>query len=95
MDNEMVEFLIRTADTVAIRENEYKEKKLELDLLKAKYVLLNDWESILGKKKPTVAEKESYIKIETEELQREVNELKVKRDYCRKILEIHMMAQQY
>lgn len=94
MDNRIVEFLIRTADKVAIREKEYKDAKQELDLLKAKYTLLNDWENILGKKKPTVSEKESYIKIETEEQERKVNELKVRRDYCRKVYEIHILAQQ-
>lgn len=92
LENEIVEHLIRTADKVAIREKEYKEAKLELDLLKAKYQLHNDWEKLLGKKKPTVSEKEAYIKVETEELQRQVNELKVKRDYCRKVFEIHMLA---
>ena len=91
-ENDVVEHLIRTADTVAIREMEYKEAKLELDLLKARYQLHNEWEKLLGKKKPTVSEKEAYIKVETEELQRRVNELKIKRDYCRKVFEIHMLA---
>ena len=95
MDNETVEFLIKTANTVAIREQEYKDAKLELDLLKAQYQLLNDWETVLGKKKPTVSEKEAYIKVETEQLQRKVDELKIKRDYCRNVLEIHKMAQKY
>ena len=76
MDNEIVEHLIRTADKVAIREAEYKEEKLKLDLLKAEYNLNNDWEQLLGKKKPTVAEKEAFIKKGTEEQQRKVNELK-------------------
>lgn len=88
--NELMEHLIKTADKVAIREKEYQEEKQNLELLKAQYVLKNDWENILGKKKPTVAEKESYIKIETEEQERKVNELKVLRDYCRRIFEINM-----
>ena len=95
MENEIVEHLIKTADTVAIREKEYKDAKQDLELLKARYILLNDWENLIGKKKPTVQEKDSYIKMETEELERKVNELKIKRDYCRKILEINMMAQKY
>lgn len=92
LENDTVEFLIKTANTVAKREQEYKEAKLELDLLKARYQLHNDWEKLLGKKKPTVSEKEAYVKVETEELQRQVNELKVKRDYCRRVFEIHMLA---
>ena len=92
MDNEIVEFLIKTANTVAVREKEYKDAKLEFDLLKSKYQLLNDWEKLLDKKKPTVSEKEAYVKVETEELQRKVNELKIKRDYCRRVFEIHILA---
>ena len=92
LEKEIVEHLIRTADKVAIREAEYKEEKLKLDLLKAEYNLNNDWEMLLGKKKPTVAEKEAFIKKGTEEQQRKVNELKVKRDYCRRVFEIHMLA---
>ena len=95
MDNEIVEFLIKTANTVAIRENEYKEKKVELDLAKADMNLNTDWEKALKKAKPTVNEKESYIKLQTADLQREVNELKIKRDYCRRVFEIHMLAQKY
>ena len=95
MDNEIVEFLIKTANTVAIRENKYKEKKVELDLAKADMNLNTDWEKALQKDKPTVNEKESYIKLQTADLQREVNELKIKRDYCRRVFEIHMLAQKY
>lgn len=95
MDNEIVEFLIKTANTVAIRENKYKEKKVELDLAKADMNLNTDWEKALQKAKPTVAEKESYVKLQTADLQREVNELKIKRDYCRRVFEIHMLAQKY
>ena len=91
----MVEFLIKTANTVAIREQEYKDKKLELDLAKADMSLNTNWEEALQKAKPTVAEKESYVKLQTGDLKREVDELKVKRDYCRRVFEIHMLAQQY
>ena len=93
LDNDIVEHLIKTADTVAIREVEYKNAKQELEILKAKYILLNDWENLIGKKKPTVQEKDSYIKVQLEEKEREVNELRIKRDYCRRIFEIHMLAQ--
>lgn len=93
LDNDIVEHLIKTADTVAIREVEYKNAKQELEILKAKYILLNDWENLIGKKKPTVQEKDSYIKVQLEEKEREVNELRIKRDYCRRIFEINMLAQ--
>ena len=46
LENEIVEHLIRTADKVAIREAEYKEEKLKLDLLKAEYNLNNDKKEI-------------------------------------------------
>lgn len=92
LDNKIVEHLIRTADKVAIREAEYKEAKLHLDILKAEYNLKNDWELLLDKKKPTVDEKKAYVKVALEEKQREVNTLKIRRDYCRRVFEIHMLA---
>lgn len=95
MEQDIVEHLIRTADTVAIREMEYRNAKLELEVLKAQYIMQNDWEKIIGKNRPTVQEKEAYIKIQLEERERRVNELKVKRDYCRRIFEINMNAQLY
>ena len=95
LDNDIVEHLIRTADKVALKEKEYLAAKQDLELLKAKYILTNDWESLLGKSKPTQKEKDAYIEVETEELKRKVNDLKLQSEYCKRVFEIHMMANRY
>ena len=91
LDQEITEFLIKTANNVAMAESRYSKAKYELELQKAGHILENDWEKLLGKKKPTVLEKEAFILRDTEEEQREVMDLKVQRDYCRRIFEISML----
>ena len=85
----MEEKLLKLAEEVKVVEEELANKKLDLELLKAKYNLLNDWENIFGKKKVTVAEKEAFIKDATETLEREVNELRIRKDYLKRVYEIH------
>lgn len=93
--NEIIEHLIRTADKVAIREKKYLVAKNNLEVLKAKYILENDWEGILGKPKPTQKEKDAYVTVQLEEKVNELNDLKLQAEYCRRIFEIHFMAQKY
>lgn len=95
MENRIVEHLIRCAEKVAIKEKEYRTAKQDYELLKAQYILCNNWEKILGKKKPTVAEKEAYIELETEVQRRRVNELRLEVEYCKRIYEINIMSQKY
>ena len=85
----MEEKLLKLAEEVKVVEEELANKKLDLELLRAKYSLLNDWENIFGKKKVTVAEKEAFIKDATETLEREVNELRIRKDYLKRVYEIH------
>ena len=92
LEQEYVEHLIKTANNIAITEKEYLKEKRNLEYLKAEYVLLNDWESIIGKKKPTVSEKEAYITRELDEQIRKVDDLKLQVDYCRRMFEINLMA---
>lgn len=92
LEQEFVEHLIKTANNIAIKEKEYLTEKRNLELLKAKYILVNNWEKVLGKPKPTQKEKDAYIEIETEELKRKVDDLKLQVDYCKRMYEINKMA---
>ena len=95
MNQEQTELLIKLAANVGKSEQMYAKAKLDFELQKAKQNLDNDWEQLLGIKKPTVAQKEAYILQATEDKKREVIDLKVKRDYCRRIFEINMKADEY
>ena len=95
MENEIVEHLIKTAEKVALSEKRYLAAKHELDLLKAQYILKNDWEQVLGVKKPTQKQKDAFVEIAVEEKVNEVNDLKLQLDYCKRIYEINILSQKY
>ena len=95
MNQEQTEHLLKLATNVGKSEERYAKAKYELELLKAKHILKNDWEALIGKKKPTVAEKDAFILQATEEKNREVIRLKVQRDYCRRVFDINMNSNEY
>lgn len=92
LDNDTVEFLIKTANTVAKKEQKYLVARNNLEMLKASYVLKNDWEKVLDKPKPTQKEKDAFMQVELEEKINAVNKLKVEADYQKRVFEIHMLA---
>ena len=91
LDQETTEFLIKTANGVAKAEEKYAIAKSELKIEEAKLFCFADWENLLGKSKPTQKEKEYAVALMTEEKRAEVIDLKVKRDYCRRIFEINFL----
>ena len=95
MEKATFELLQKLAKETCETEQAYLTAKHELDILKAQFVLKNDWEEVLGKSRPTVAEKEAYIALSTEEKEREVNQLKVELDYSKKLLELSILEQKY
>ena len=95
MDQQTTEHLIKMSEKVARTEKKYVSAKLDLEIMKAQYILMNDWENLLGKAKPTQKEKDAFVLIETEEKQREVNDLKLQVDYCKRCHEIQLMKQKY
>ena len=95
MEQEMAEHLIKCSEKVARTEAKYLSAKEDLEILKANYVLENDWEKLLGKSKPTQKEKDSYVLRETEAKKREVDDLKIQVDYCRRIFDIQMAKVKY
>ena len=92
MEQEYVEHLIKTANNIAVKEKEYLTEKRNLEILKAKYILVNDWEKLLGKSKVTQKEKDAYVEVETEELRRKVDDLKLQVEYCKRMYEINLLA---
>ena len=90
---EILEHLIKCAEKVARSESEYLTAKHNLEILKAQFILKNDWPEVLGKAKPTQKEKDAFIVIAVEEQQNLVNELKLKADYCRRVYELNVLRQ--
>ena len=91
LDQEITEFLIKTANNVAKSEERYLLAKQELEMEKAKLTCFADWEKLLGKSKPTQKEKDSAVVMMTEDKKREVDDLLCKLNYCKKIFEINML----
>lgn len=91
LDQEITEFLIKTANGVAKAEEKYALAKAELKVEEAKLFCFADYEKLLGKAKPTQKEKESAVAMLVADKRKEVIDLKVKRDYCRRIFEINML----
>lgn len=89
VEKSMAEKLLKLNVELSQAEKEYVDKKLDLELLKAQYALKNDWEKVFDKKKVTVSEKEAYIKDATEIQEREINELRCRKDYLKRVYEIH------
>lgn len=73
-------------------DEKYFEEKQKFDVLKAQYILENDWEKVLKKSRPTVGEKEAYIKISTQEFEKKVKGLKRELEYLENLLEISKNA---
>lgn len=73
----------------------FQVAKTNLEVLKANYELENDWESLLGVKKPTVAQKNAYITIQLQDKTNKVEALKRRVEYLSKLLEIRMMEVKY
>lgn len=87
--------LVKYAEKVKSCDEEYLVAKNNLEMLKASYVLKNDWEMVLGKSKPTQKEKDAYMQVELEEKINQVNRLRVEAEYQKRLFEINVLAQKY
>lgn len=92
MNEEVQEGLVNLAKNIAEVERELYKKKLELDLLKADYILLNDWEKLTGKAKPTQKDKDSYVEKGTADRRREIDNLTVTLSYMKRLYEVNLLA---
>lgn len=64
------EELLQLNDDIEVLEDEYVDMKLEFEIKKAKLLLETDFATAIGKAKPTVAEKDAYVKLQTVEDER-------------------------
>ncbi len=87
----MIEKATQLAQKVQEKDGKYLSLKMEFEKVKAEYCLITNWEEILNKSRPTVAEKEAYIKLHTMELEKQVNEAKLEKDYARRLYEIGLL----
>ena len=76
---------------------DYSVKKLLYKEKEAKLLLETDFEEVLGKKRPTVAEKEAYVFLQLEELKKEYDDCyyeleEAKRDYEIKKMELKVQG---
>lgn len=66
----MKDELLELNDKIEILEKEYIDMKIEYETKKANLLLNTDFASAIGKAKPTVAEKDAYVKLQTVEDER-------------------------
>ena len=91
----LVEELHNLNDSIFDLSITYSVKKIEYKKAEANLLLNTDFEEVLGKKRPTVGEKEAYIFQELEELKKELDDCyyeleAVKRGYEIKKMEAKM-----
>ena len=81
-----IEELKTINDKLVDAQLDYSAKKLLYKEAEAHLLLETDFEEVLGKKRPTVAEKDSYVLLQLKEAKHEVNHAlalveKLKREY--------------
>lgn len=69
--------LLMFNDVLEEMEQEYVDMKLEYEMKKADLLLNTDFGTAIGKAKPTVAEKDAYVKLQTIEDERAYRQLGV------------------
>ena len=91
MDIKKLENLLDLETQITEKEELYDNTKIELETLEADYILLNDWESLLGKAKPTQKEKDSYITKETDLRKRNLKRLERELKHLKRMYDIYMV----
>ena len=84
----MKEELLQLNDDIEVLEDEYVDMKLEYELKKSKMLLETDFATAIGKAKPTVAEKDAYVKLQTVEDERAYKKVGVTIGAMKRKLEI-------
>ena len=90
MDSQKLENLLKIESQITELEQEYDNQKISLETLEADYILKNDWESVLGKTKPTQKEKDNYVVQQTEILKRNLKKLERELKHSKRIFDIYM-----
>lgn len=84
----MREELLELDKEIEVAESEYVDMKLEFELKKANLLLNTDFASAIGKAKPTVAEKDAWVKRQIIEDERAYKQLRVTIDSLKRKLDI-------
>ena len=84
----LVEELHNLNDSIFDLSITYSVKKIEYKKEEAKLMLETDFEEVLGKKRPTVGEKEAYIFLQLEELKKELDDCYYELEAARRGYEI-------
>ena len=90
MDSQKLENLLKIESQITELEQEYDNQKISLETLESDYILKNDWESVLGKAKPTQKEKDNYVVQQTEMLKRNLKKLERELKHSKRIFDIYM-----
>lgn len=69
---------------------EYVDSKLDLEKHKAELWLNTDWINVLGKAKPTIKDKEEWIKLETISEERNVRHLEIDLNNAKRVYNVKM-----
>ncbi len=91
----LIEELHNLNDSIVDLTIEYYIKKMELKKKEAKLLLHTDFEEVLGKKRPTVAEKDAWVLLQTTELKDAVVEAQAQLDSVKRGYEIKKMEAKY
>lgn len=84
----MREELLELDREIEVAESEYVDMKLEYEIKKANLLLNTDFASAIGKAKPTVAEKDAWVKRQIIEDERVYKQLRVTIDSLKRKLDI-------
>jgi hypothetical protein len=90
MDNEKLQNLLNIETQISDLEEQYDNEKIGLETLEADYILKNDWESVLGKPKPTQKEKDNYVVQQTEIRKRNLKKLERELKHMKRLYDIYM-----
>lgn len=90
MDSQKLENLLNIENKITELEKEFDNEKISLETLEADYILKNDWETVLGKAKPTQKEKDNYVVQQTELKKRNLKKLERELKHMKRIFDIYM-----
>lgn len=90
MEEAKLQNLLNIETQISELEEKYDNEKIALETLEADYILKNDWESVLGKAKPTQKEKDNYVVQQTELKKRNLKKLERELKHMKRIFDIYM-----
>lgn len=90
MEEAKLQNLLNIETQISELEEKFDNEKIALETLEADYILKNDWESVLGKAKPTQKEKDNYVVQQTEIRKRNLKRLERELKHSKRMFDIYM-----